>query len=168
MEKFRNYVGLVLCLCIVTTVSTAQRKVETVAEKVMLFIDGAQVTRTKRVDIPAGNSALLFTGLSPYLDARSMQVSAKGKLTITNVNLQYNFLDSVAVGRKQEQLQQTLKKIEKQQEERKAALAVVKAGQEVLKNNCTIGGKSNALTMATVREATAYFTERMKALTARQ
>ncbi len=56
MEKFRNYVGLVLCLCIVTTVSTAQRKVETVAEKVMLFIDGAQVTRTKRVDIPAGNS----------------------------------------------------------------------------------------------------------------
>ena len=51
MEKFRNYVGLVLCLCIVTTVSTAQRKVETVAEKVMLFIDGAQVTRTKRVDI---------------------------------------------------------------------------------------------------------------------
>ena len=106
MEKFRNYVGLVLCLCIVTTVSTAQRKVETVAEKVMLFIDGAQVTRTKRVDIPAGNSALLFTGLSPYLDARSMQVSAKGKLTITNVNLQYNFLDSVAVGRKQEQLQQ--------------------------------------------------------------
>ena len=168
MEKFRNYVGLVLCLCIVTTVSTAQRKVETVAEKVMLFIDGAQVTRTKRVDIPAGNSALLFTGLSPYLDARSMQVSAKGKLTITNVNLQYNFLDSVAVGRKQEQLQQTLKKIEKQQEERKAALAVVKAGQEVLKNNCTIGGKSNALTMATVREATAYFTERMKALTAEE
>ena len=155
MEKFRNYVGLVLCLCIVTTVSTAQRKVETVAEKVMLFIDGAQVTRTKRVDIPAGNSALLFTGLSPYLDARSMQVSAKGKLTITNVNLQYNFLDSVAVGRKQEQLQQTLKKIEKQQEERKAALAVVKAGQEVLKNNCTIGGKSNALTMATVRAASA-------------
>lgn len=83
MEKFRNYVGLVLCLCVVATVSTAQRKVETVAEKVMLFIDGAQVTRTKRVDIPAGNSALLFTGLSPYLDARSMQVSAKGKLTIT-------------------------------------------------------------------------------------
>ena len=64
MEKFRNYVGLVLCLCIVTTVSTAQRKVETVAEKVMLFIDGAQVTRTKRVDIPAGNSALLFFTLS--------------------------------------------------------------------------------------------------------
>ena len=39
-------------------------------------------------------------------------MSAKGKLTITNVNLQYNFLDSVAVGRNQEQLQQILKKID--------------------------------------------------------
>lgn len=36
-----------------------------IAEKVMLFIDGAQVTRTKQVDIPAGNSTLIFTGLSP-------------------------------------------------------------------------------------------------------
>lgn len=109
------------------TAATSQRKVETTAEKVMLFIDGAQVTRTKQVELPAGNSSLIFTGLSPYLDARSMQVSAKGKLTITNVNLQYNFLDSVDVSRQQEHLQQTLRKVEKQQEERKSALALVKA-----------------------------------------
>lgn len=165
MKKFRNYLWFTLCLCITATAATAQCKVETTAEKVILFIDGAQVTRTKRIEIPAGNSSLLFTGLSPYLDARSMQVSAKGKLTITNVNLQYNFLDSVAVSRQQEHLQQTLRKVEKQQEEWKSALALVKAEQEILKNNCTLGNKSNALSMATIREATAYFAEQMKVLT---
>lgn len=150
------------------TAATSQRKVETTAEKVMLFVDGAQVTRTKQVELPAGNSSLIFTGLSPYLDARSMQVSAKGKLTITNVNLQYNFLDSVAVSRQQEHLQQTLRKVEKQQEERKSALALVKAEQEILKNNCTLGNKSNTLSMTTIREATAYFAEQMKELTAKE
>ncbi len=150
------------------TAATSQRKVETTAEKVMLFVDGAQVTRTKQVELPAGNSSLIFTGLSPYLDTRSMQVSAKGKLTITNVNLQYNFLDSVAVSRQQEHLQQTLKKVEKQQEERKSALALVKAEQEILKNNCTLGNKSNTLSIATIREATAYFAEQMKELTAKE
>ena len=150
------------------TAATSQRKVETTAEKVMLFIDGAQVTRTKQVELPAGNSSLIFTGLSPYLDARSMQVSAKGKLTITNVNLQYNFLDSVAVSRQQEHLQQTLRKVEKQQEERKSALALVKAEQEILKNNCKLGNNSNTLSMATIREATAYFAEQMKELTAKE
>lgn len=168
MKKIRNYLWFALCLCMTATAVTAQRKVETTAEKVMLFIDGAQVTRTKRMELPAGNSSLLFTGLSPYLDARSMQVSAKGKLTITNVNLQYNFLDSVAVNRQQEQLQQTLKKVEKQQEERKSALALVKAEQEILKNNCTLGNKSNALSMATIREATVYFSDQMKVLTAKE
>lgn len=168
MKKFRNYLWFTLCLCITATAATAQCKVETTAEKVILFIDGAQVTRTKRIEIPAGNSSLLFTGLSPYLDARSMQVSVKGKLTITNVNLQYNFLDSVAVSRQQEHLQQTLRKVEKQQEEWKSALALVKAEQEILKNNCTLGNKSNALSMATIREATAYFAEQMKVLTAKE
>lgn len=150
------------------TAATSQRKVETTAEKVMLFVDGAQVTRTKQVELPAGNSSLIFTGLSPYLDARSMQVSAKGKLTITNVNLQYNFLDSVDVSRQQEHLQQTLRKVEKQQEEQKSALALVKAEQEILKNNCTLGNKSNTLSIATIREATAYFAEQMKELTAKE
>ncbi|WP_068688245.1 mucoidy inhibitor MuiA family protein [Culturomica massiliensis] len=168
MKKFRNYLWFTLCLCMTATAATSQRKVETTAEKVMLFVDGAQVTRTKQVELPAGNSSLIFTGLSPYLDARSMQVSAKGKLTITNVNLQYNFLDSVAVSRQQEHLQQTLKKVEKQQEERKSALALVKAEQEILKNNCTLGNKSNTLSIATIREATAYFAEQMKELTAKE
>ncbi len=52
MKKFGNYVWMVLCLCMIATVVTAQRKVKTVAEKVTLFIDGAQVTRTERVEIP--------------------------------------------------------------------------------------------------------------------
>ncbi|WP_251620816.1 mucoidy inhibitor MuiA family protein [Odoribacter lunatus] len=143
----------------------AQRKVVTAAEKVMLFIDGAQVVRTKQIEIPAGNSSLLFTGLSPYLDARSMQVSAKGKLTITSVNAQYNYLDSVAVSRRLEQLQQELKKVAKQREEQEKALAVVKAEQEMLKTNCTLGGKGYTPSLGAIREATTYFAERMKVLT---
>ena len=85
MKRLRLGLWTCFCLCAATTLM-GQNKVKTTAEKVMLFIDGAQVTRTKQVDIPAGNSTLIFTGLSPYMDAQSMQVSAKGKLTVTAVN----------------------------------------------------------------------------------
>ena len=83
------------------------------------------------------------------------------------MNLQYNFLDSVAVGRKQEQLQQTLKN-RKTTGRTESGSCCREGGAGGIENNCTIGGKSNALTMATVGEATAYFTERMKALTAEE
>ncbi len=168
MKRLRNFLVLVFSLCILLSVAEAQRKIETAAKKVMLFIDGAQIIRTKQVEIPAGNSSLLFTGLSPYIDARSMQVSAKGKLTITAVNTQYNYLDSVAVHSKVEQLQQALRKVAKQQEERESALAVVKADQEMLKTNCTLSGKGAVQSLVAIREATAYFAERMKMLAAEE
>lgn len=100
--------GMFLLLCSHHPYGTKQG--ENNCRKVTLFIDGAQVTRTKQVDIPAGNSTLIFTGLSPYMDAQSMQVSAKGKLTVTAVNRQYNYIDSLAVSEKQQSLQKELKK----------------------------------------------------------
>lgn len=121
MKRLRLGLWACFCFCAATTLM-GQNKVKTTAEKVMLFIDGAQVTRTKQVDIPAGNSTLIFTGLSPYMDAQSMQVSAKGKLTVTAVNRQYNYIDSLAVSEKQQSLQKELKKIEKQQKEQIGAI----------------------------------------------
>lgn len=108
MKRLRLGLWACFCFCAATTLM-GQNKVKTTAEKVTLFIDGAQVTRTKQVDIPAGNSTLIFTGLSPYMDAQSMQVSAKGKLTVTAVNRQYNYIDSLAVSEKQQSLQRSLK-----------------------------------------------------------
>ena len=57
MKRLRLGLWACFCLCAATTLM-GQNKVKTTAEKVMLFIDGAQVTRTKQVDIPAGNSTL--------------------------------------------------------------------------------------------------------------
>ncbi len=164
MKNYRNTLGIALLLCLLVCIAEAQRKVGTTADKVMLFINGAQVTRMKQVEIPAGNSSLLFTGLSPYLDARSMQVSAKGKLTVTAVNLQYNYLDSMAVNHRIEELQQALQTVVRQQEERKSALAVVKAAQELLKANCMLNGKNGEASLTAIREVTTYFAERMKTL----
>lgn len=168
MKKFRNSLCLALCLCLTVTGVRAQRKVETSAEKVMLFIDGAQVKRTQQVDIPAGTSTLLFTGLSPYLDARSMQVSAKGKLTITAVNLRYHYPDSITLSNRQEDLQKALQRVKMQEEVYNAALGVVIAEKEMLKGNCTLNSKINAQSLATIREITVYFAEQMKTLSDRE
>lgn len=69
---------LLLGLAAATSAAAGPQKVKTAVEKVTLFIDGAQVTRTRQIDLPAGNSTVVFTGLSPYLDDKSMQVAPKG------------------------------------------------------------------------------------------
>ena len=127
--------ALWICLYLCATTLMGQTKVKTTAEKVTLFINGAQVTRTKQVDIPAGTSTLIFTGLSPYMDAQSIQVSAKGKLTVTAVNQQYNYTDSASVSQQQQSLQEELKKTEKQEKQQKAELGLINAEYDMLKTN---------------------------------
>ena len=56
---------LLLALSAAISAVAGPQKVKTSVEKVTLFIDGAQVTRTRQVDLPAGNSTVVFTGLSP-------------------------------------------------------------------------------------------------------
>lgn len=160
--------GLWICLCLCATTLAGQNKVKTTAEKVMLFIDGAQVTRTRQVDIPAGSSTLIFTGLSPYMDAQSMQVSAKGKLTVTAVNQQYNYTDSASVSQKQQSLQEELKKTEKQQKEQKAELGLINAEYEILKTNCSVSNKNTATSLATIKEVNQYYSTQLKTLKSKE
>ncbi|MFT4665849.1 MAG: hypothetical protein ACI9VN_000594 [Patescibacteria group bacterium] len=49
-------------------------KVKSETKRVTVFRVGAQVTREATTAIPAGNSLLKFTGISPQIDKNSIQV----------------------------------------------------------------------------------------------
>ena len=137
---------------------------KTSVEKVTLFIDGAQVTRTKQVDIPAGNSTLVFTGLSPYLDDKSMQVAAKGRFTVTAVNRLFNHTDSLERSARQQALEQELANIRQQQKKQQAAREVIDAESDLLKVNCSVGNRNAATPLAAIKELNEYYASRMEEL----
>ena len=76
MKRIRIISWLLPCICAAAAVAPAsgQTKVKTSVEKVTLFIDGAQVTRTKQIDLPAGNSTLVFTVSYTHLTLPTKQV----------------------------------------------------------------------------------------------
>lgn len=160
--------ALWICLYLCATTLMGQTKVKTTAEKVTLFINGAQVARTKQVDIPAGTSTLIFTGISPYMDAQSIQVSAKGKLTVTAVNQQYNYTDSASVSQKQQSLQEELKKTEKQEKQQKAELGLINAEYDMLKTNCSVNNKNTTASLVTIKEVNQYYSAQLKALKSKE
>ena len=166
MKTMKSALWICLYLCAINLLG--QTKVKTTAEKVTLFINGAQVTRTKQVDIPAGTSTLIFTGISPYMDAQSIQVSAKGKLTITAVNQQYNYTDSASVSQKQQNLQEELKKTEKQEKQQKAELGLINAEYDMLKTNCSVNNKNAAASLITIKEVNQYYSAQLKALKSKE
>lgn len=155
---------LLLGLAAATSAAAGPQKVKTAVEKVTLFIDGAQVTRTRQIDLPAGNSTVVFTGLSPYLDDKSMQVSAKGKFTVTAVNRLFNHTDSLERSTRQQALEREIAETERQQKQLKASREVIEAEYAMLKVNCSIGNRNVATPLAGIKELNEYYTARLQAL----
>ena len=155
---------LLLGLAVATSAAAGPQKVKTSVEKVTLFIDGAQVTRTRQIDLPAGNSTVVFTGLSPYLDDKSMQVSAKGKFTVTAVNRLFNHTDSLERSTRQQALEREIAETERQQKQLKASREVIEAEYAMLKVNCSVGNRNVATPLAGIKELNEYYTARLQAL----
>lgn len=155
---------LLLALSAAISAVAGPQKVKTSVEKVTLFIDGAQVTRTRQVDLPAGNSTVVFTGLSPYLDDKSMQVSAKGPFTVTAVNRLFNHTDSLERSTRRQTLEQEIDKTQQQLDRLKASREVVDAESELLKTNCSVANRNVATPLAAIRELNEYYAARLEAL----
>ncbi len=63
-------------------------------ERVTVFFTGAQVTRTANTPLSIGKAELVFKGLTPNLDTRSVQVRGEGDFTVLSVTPRTNFLES--------------------------------------------------------------------------
>ncbi|QTE37081.1 mucoidy inhibitor MuiA family protein [Mucilaginibacter gossypii] len=70
------------------------QKVASKVQKVTVFLNGAQVSRTALVNISPGTSTLVFENLSPGIDVQSIQVNAGGDFTILSVNHELDFADN--------------------------------------------------------------------------
>ena len=90
---------LTLLFCLLSVSSFAQemaeKEIATEVSEVTVFISGAQVTRKKNVEVPQGTTVLKFNNLSPFIDAKSIQVKAGGNVMVLSVNHQQNFLDEL-------------------------------------------------------------------------
>ena len=88
---------LILCLILSKTYSQeiSEKKIITEVNEVTVFIKDAQITRKKSVDLKQGVTILKFINLSPFIDAKSIQVKANGNVTVLSVNHQQNYIDKL-------------------------------------------------------------------------
>lgn len=105
---------LLACLALMTTNAQAEQEKQTAKlESVTIFTNGAQVKRSKTVTLKAGEQTVTFTGFSPYMDTKSLQVRANGKLTVLGVSHRRALADSVAQARKLSQAEQAVASVER-------------------------------------------------------
>jgi Domain of unknown function (DUF4139)/N-terminal domain of unknown function (DUF4140) len=137
-------------------------------QKVVVFLSGAQVTRTAMVNISAGTTELVFGEISPEVDVQSIQVKANGEFTILSVKHEMNFLNEQAKQKQVEDLQAIQKTIKDKISLQNSLLAIYQQEETMLAKNQLVKADNTTLDVVKLREALDFQTERLTSLKEKQ
>jgi len=141
-----------------------EKEIETEVSEVTVFLDGAQVARKKTVDLPKGKTMIRFVDLSPFIDAKSIQVKADGELTVMSVNHQQNYLEKTAKSAELTDLEKQLETIEDKIKIENTYLFIIKEELAFLQENRDIGGKNEQVSVANLQQASDFYGTQLTAL----
>ena len=155
-------------LCIIGSKTYSQeiseKKIITEVNEVTVFISDAQITRKKSVELKQGITILKFINLSPFIDAKSIQVKASGDITVLSVNHQQNYIDKLEKQQELLDLESKFQVLENKINLEKTYLDILKEELVFLQENRTIGGKSQELSVANLKEASNFYSTKLTSL----
>jgi hypothetical protein len=137
------------------------QKIESKVQKVVVFLNGAQVTRTAMVNVNGGTSTLIFGNISPGIDVQSIQVHANGEFTILSVKHEMNFLNEQAKQKHVEELRAEQKAIQDKINLQSNFIPIYEEEANMLRKNQVISGQNTGLDIVKLKQALDFQTAQL-------
>ena len=131
---------------------------------VSVFLDGAQIIRQKNVDLSKGKAIIKFINLSPFIDAKSIQVKAEGELIVLSVNHQQNYLDKMEKSGELTALENKLETVEDKIKVESTYLSIIQEELAFLQANRDIGGKNEQVSITNLKLASDFYSSKLTSL----
>ncbi|WP_224488038.1 DUF4139 domain-containing protein [Robertkochia flava] len=162
----KHFLTLLLCVfsLMVWSQETKEQKVETDISEVTVFLEGAQVSRNKTIDIAPGITLLKFTGLSPFINGKSIQVKAGNEVVVLSANHQQNQLDTLERSKTLSELEDKRRDIDDKIRLERTHQEIVAEKIAFLQENRDIGGTNQAVTAGDLRSASEFYGSSLTAL----
>lgn len=164
----KSFFGIFIIYLISFNVSAQQeQKIKTISsiKEVTVFLSGAQISRsTANIDIPKGVNYLVFEGVSPDIDEKSIQIKGNGAFTILSVSRQLNFMRENAQSDPDLVFQNKINEYSYKINSLNNELEVYKAEEEMLMKNQTIMNGNTNYDVAKLKQALDFQSERLRAV----
>lgn len=144
----------------------AQKAVEVTSSitEVSLYTDAASVTRRALVNLSEGKTKIKLTKLSPYIDFKTITVKVPEGVSIERVNHTNNYLVKKEKSDEMEILAKKITELQAQQKSLSTSITIVNEEINFLNDNRMISGKNEAVPVQNLKDAAAYYGNRIKEL----
>ena len=164
----KKYLILTLILCqFFFAFSQKEQNVKSKLENVSIYLNSAQVERSASMNLPIGNSEIVITDLSQYLNANSVRISGKGAFIIQSYQTKTVYPKPVetdenvippAVQRKIDVLADSLEWINYEIQDKQLRNSIYQTEKAYLQKSKAI---SDADTLTSLRDGLSYFRNKM-------
>ena len=136
-------------------------KLESKITNVTVFLSGAQITRCAHYECDSGTSEIVLENLPQTLRPDSIQASAEGGAVILSMEHKINHLKGADKSESIKELQQELESLNDELGEQKLALELCGLEENFFAANNSLAGSETGLKTAELKEAVAFYCERM-------
>jgi len=157
----KSILAAALFVSTLTVKADEGQKTPSKVQKVTVFLNGAQVTRTAMVNVNAGTSQIVFSGISAGLDAQSIQVHAAGDFTILSVKHELDFINEQAKQQQVEDIRVAEKQIRDKISLQNSLTSIYQAEETMIAKNQTVTTETNGLDVTKLKLALDFQTERL-------
>jgi uncharacterized protein (TIGR02231 family) len=168
MKKFLFAICIIIASCSYTSAQTIEvaQEINTPVESAIVYLYGAEVSQSKQVTLSPGRNKIVFVGLSPKLDTKSIQVNASGDVSILAISDAINYMANQKESTKIKQLKDSvaiLTDMIQQVADDKDAYSVEK---NMLLKNDAMSGKDKGIATADLKLAADFYRSRIKEINA--
>jgi hypothetical protein len=142
---------------------TPEIEVKSKISDVTVYITGAQIKRTADIDINAGKTILKFVDLSPYVDAKSINVKSTGDFTILSVNHYQNFLKQQIKTKTLDELMSKKDDLEKKINLEKTYIDILNEELNFMRRFSAVDANNSIINVSSFKESVTYFTDKVTA-----
>lgn len=118
--------------------------------QVTVFLRGAELFSSSHINLPAGESEVVFTNIANNINERSLIISGSGNAVIQSSSIKKNYLVDEIISQQAEQLKKQLDTERYNKDKLSIQIQVLEAKLEVLKSNQKLGGDNAAATVEDV------------------
>ncbi len=164
MKKIILLFLTLFCLFQAYSQENPEKEISSRITKVTVFLENSQVHRSVDVAVPKGESAFRFTGLSPFINPKSIQVKVSGPLMILSVKHEKNYNDTSIRPPALVSLEEKYNSLKDKIADAETRLEIINDQIDLLQNNKNISGANQVLTASALKSMTDYYTAKITEL----
>jgi uncharacterized protein (TIGR02231 family) len=136
--------------------------VDSKIESAIIYLNGAEVEQNGKVNLQKGNNLIVFRGISPLLNPKSIRVSSEAEISILSISTKTNYLTKKNELPLIKKLKDSLQIAEDALIASRDELDAFNIEKDMIQSNKSIGGSNNGVPVNDLKNSADFFRLRVQ------